>query len=76
MGLNLMRKSGTESLPEKQAVGIQWERAWGLDSSTNASMDSPCNLDQTMPVSGTQSPHFQNDRVRSDDATLSQQQQA
>lgn len=76
MGLKPMRKSRTESLPEKQAVGIQWKRAWGLDSSMNAGMDSPCNLDQTVPVSGTRSPHFQNDRVRSDDAALSQQQQA
>lgn len=64
-----------ESLPERQAAGIHWERAWGWDSGTNGGMDLPCNLDQTMPVFGTESPHFQNDRVRSDDVALSQQQQ-
>lgn len=39
------RTSGTESLAEKEAVRIQWERTWGPDSSTNAGMDSLCDVD-------------------------------
>lgn len=51
MGLNPMRKSGMESLPERQAAGIHWERAWGWDSSTNGGMDLSCNLDQSLGLS-------------------------
>lgn len=75
MGLNPVGKSGIGSFAEKQAVGIQWERIWGLDSSTGLGMESLCNWDQSLPLFGTQFPHLQNERVGSYDATSSQQQQ-
>lgn len=68
------RTSGTESLAEKQAVRIQWERTWGPESSTNAGMDSLRAMDQSLPLFGV-FPHLQNERVGSYDATSSQQQQ-
>lgn len=73
--LNPVGQTWIASLPEKEAVGIQWERLWGPDSNTSPGTESLRNLDQSLPLFGTQFSHLQNERVGSYEATSSQQQQ-
>lgn len=69
--LNPAGHTWTASLPEEEAVGIQWERAWGPDSNTSPDTESLRNLDQSLSLFGTQFPHLQNERVGSYEATSS-----
>lgn len=71
MRLNPVGQTWTASLPEKEAVGIQWERLWGQDSNTSPGTKSLRNLDQSLPLFGTQFSHLQNERVGSYEATSS-----
>lgn len=66
-----MGHTWTASLPEQEAVGVQWERAWGPGSNTSPGTESLRNLDQSLPLCGTQFPHLQNERVGSYEATSS-----
>lgn len=61
MRLNPAGQTWIASLPEKEAVGIQWERLWGPDSNTSPGTESLRNLDQSLPLFGTQFSHLQNE---------------